>query len=125
VTDWAAYPNFSRSEFECRCGRCGLASMDDQFMFKLQNLRTRLGFPFPITSGYRCPNYNTSRGFTQTHASGKAADIGVRGDRAWALLNELDGQFSGIGINQKGDKRFIHLDTLTPEEAPRPTIWSY
>ncbi len=124
MTDWPAYPNFSRAEFECRCG-CGRANMDDHFMFKLQNLRTRLGFPLPVTSGYRCEAYNIARGFTQTHASGKAADLGVRGERAWELLNELDGQFSGVGINQKGDKRFIHLDTLAPQEAPRPNIWGY
>jgi len=124
MTDWAAYPNFSRAEFECRCG-CGRADMDDHFMFRLQHLRTNLDFPFPITSGYRCEEYNTARGFTQTHASGKAADIGVQGEKAWALLNALDGKFTGIGINQKGSKRFIHLDTLFGSGIPRPTIWDY
>ena len=122
MTDWAAYPNFSRAEFECPCG-CGRADMDDQFMFKIQNVRTRLGFPMPVNSGFRCEAYNTARGFTQTHASGKAGDFGVRGERAWALLNGLDGQFSGIGVNQKGSKRFIHLDTLSERDAPRPTVW--
>jgi hypothetical protein len=28
---------------------------------------------------------------------------------------------TGIGIS----KNFIHMDALTPEEAPRPTVWRY
>lgn len=34
--------------------------------------------------------------------------------------------FTGIGIKQHGDNRFIHLDDLRePDHAPRPTIWTY
>jgi hypothetical protein len=35
----------------------------------------------------------------------------------------FDHGFTGIGINQKGGGRFIHVDDLA--DAPRPTIWSY
>jgi hypothetical protein len=31
--------------------------------------------------------------------------------------------FTGIGIQQKGGARFIHLDDLTG--VGRPTVWSY
>jgi hypothetical protein len=34
--------------------------------------------------------------------------------------------FSGIGVSQKGDSRFIHLDDLEDSnERPRPWVWSY
>ena len=34
--------------------------------------------------------------------------------------------FTGVGINQKGSSRFIHLDQLHEKDGyPRPTIWSY
>jgi zinc D-Ala-D-Ala carboxypeptidase len=33
---------------------------------------------------------------------------------------------TGVGVNQKGGARFIHLDDLEPTgHFPRPTIWSY
>jgi len=118
MTDWTAYPNFTEAEFTCRCG-CGRADMDDHFMFALQNLRDRLGFPFPINSGYRCEDYNSRMGYTQTHATGKAADIGVSRDKARMLVDEA-GSFNGIGVKQKGGGRFIHLDTLD-----RVAMWSY
>jgi zinc D-Ala-D-Ala carboxypeptidase len=31
--------------------------------------------------------------------------------------------FTGIGVQQKGSGRFIHLDTM--EGGTRPTVWSY
>jgi len=34
--------------------------------------------------------------------------------------------FTGIGINQKGTGRFLHLDLLPNLLLhPRPTVWSY
>ena len=34
---------------------------------------------------------------------------------------------SGVGMSQRGEhsKRFVHLDILSPEEGPRPTVWTY
>jgi len=34
---------------------------------------------------------------------------------------------SGVGISQRGlhAKRFIHVDTLSDDKHPRPTMWSY
>jgi hypothetical protein len=31
--------------------------------------------------------------------------------------------FTGIGVQQKGSRRFIHLDVL--QNPPRPNVWSY
>lgn len=35
-------------------------------------------------------------------------------------------KFTGIGIQQKGGDRYIHLDNLPNAPGqPRPTVWSY
>ena len=58
------------------------------------------------------------------HASGQAADVACNGQEAYKLLKlALELGFTGIGVNQKGGGRFIHLDTLT--QPPRPNVWSY
>jgi hypothetical protein len=33
--------------------------------------------------------------------------------------------FTGIGVQQKGEGRFIHLDDVPGTLLPRPAIWSY
>ena len=33
--------------------------------------------------------------------------------------------FTGIGVQQKGGSRFIHLDDVPADVLPRPAIWSY
>lgn len=80
-----------------------------------------------MTSGYRCPEYNKKRGFTQTHATGQAADIACDREHAFLIMKlALALGFTGIGVQQKGTNRILHLDDL--DEAlgrPRPTVWSY
>jgi len=118
---------FTYSEFDQK----GLASsgeehMDRNFLNSLDALRHKCGFPFIITSGYRSPEYNdrvSGTGLTGPHTTGRAADILVSGENTYTLLDhafEMD-CFNGIGINQKGDARFIHLDSI--EGSKR--IWSY
>lgn len=101
--------------------------MDYLFLRGLDDLRGKCGFPFIITSGYRTPEYNSkisTTGRTGPHTTGKAADIATRGNDARIVLaNALEmGCFTGIGLNQKGDGRFIHLDTI---ERNEPLIWTY
>ena len=61
------------------------------------------------------------------HASGHAIDIAVTGNQAHRLLEAaLSMGMTGIGVNQKGPNRFIHLDDLEwDENRPRPWVWSY
>lgn len=121
MIDWSKYPNFTRSEFECRCG-CGLADMDPDFMERLQQLRSRVAFPFTVTSGYRCPAYNASIGGAVPHPTGKAVDFATNGPQRFELMAEAAKfGFTGVGLA----KTFIHLDTLGADEAPRPTSWTY
>lgn len=123
------WQHFRAEEFACKCG-CGLNLIDHQFVTELDDLRHSLGFALPITSGYRCPRHNakvSSTGLTGPHTTGRAADIAVSHGRAYEVLQAaLMLKFTGIGINQKGASRFIHLDNLPNAPGqPRATIWSY
>ena len=129
--DWTLFANFSRSEFECKCS-CGKCEMDESFVKRLQHLRKQCGFPFVISSGYRCPNHNarvSSTGSVGPHTTGHAVDIVCSGENAVKLTSgaRLYGM-TGIGVKQHGPhgKRFIHLDDLqNAVNQPRPWIWSY
>lgn len=121
-------PHFSKAELACRCG-CGMLPAQD-FMEKVEKLRVRLGFPLPVTSAARCPEHNarvSGTGRTGPHTTGRAIDVAVRGSRALEVVRmALGSDFTGIGINQKGGARFIHLDDLPNKDGqPRPWIWSY
>jgi zinc D-Ala-D-Ala carboxypeptidase len=121
-------PHFHVRELACRCGCGGLPKQD--FMDKVEKLRDRLGFQMPVTSGYRCPEYNnriSGTGRTGPHTTGRAIDIGVSHSRALEMIRmALSMGFTGIGVKQHGAGRFIHLDDLPDAEGqPRPTCWSY
>jgi len=131
---WDMIRHFKPAEFACRCGECGSTGdeMDMNFIFALDDLRERLGFPLVVTSGYRCPAYNNriaSTGHDGPHTTGRAVDFGISGENAFRVVTQasLGGWMRGIGINQKGpyEKRFIHLDDLEGPDHPRPRIWSY
>lgn len=124
MIDWDAYQNFKADEFNC--SHCGKNEMKADFMLKLQTLRSVYGKPMRVTSGYRCPEHPIEAKKAQpgAHASGCAVDIGVEGAEAHQLLKlAFAAGFTGVGVQQKGAGRFIHLDTLTG--ATRPRVWSY
>ena len=56
-----------------------------------------------------------------------AVDILCRGSEAYKIITHAQEYgFTGIGVNQKGNSRFIHFDIADhTEEKPRPTVWSY
>ena len=133
------YPYFSMKEMVCK--HSNFLGYDERFMDSLVALREKCGFGFPVTSYYRhgdptdlenCHPIERKKieatGKCGSHGSGKAIDIGVDRERAFILLKTaIDmGVFTGIGVNQKGSSRFIHLDTcLASDGFARPTIWSY
>jgi len=119
-------PHFSDEELRCKCG-CGRQEMQPDFMEKIEQLRVAVGFSLPVTSAYRCPEYNarvSSTGLAGPHTTGRAIDFGVDRERAFRLLETALrlGGFTGVGVQQKGAARFVHLDDLA---QGRPTIWSY
>lgn len=102
-------------------------------MLKVCDIRRIAGFPFPVSSAYRCPYYNnkiSTTGLDGPHPIGRAIDIVVYGYKAFVLMGLAiaHGGFTGIGLKQTGPykDRFIHLDDLTePLYKPRPWIWTY
>lgn len=123
-------PHFTREELACP--HCGQMLIPIEFIEKLEKLRVKLGFPLPISSGYRCSEYNQQlTGPDGTGPNGphtiRAVDVGVQGEQAYKLVAvALLAGFTGIGVKQKGDRRCIHLDDLPDApNSPRPRIWSY
>lgn len=119
---------FHPLEFDCK--HCGANKMDAAFLAELDELRHRCGFPLIVTSGYRCPDHNervSKSGRTGPHTTGRAADFAVSHDKAYKLIKVAQEMgFTGIGVQQKGSGRFIHVDNLPNAPGqPRPTVWSY
>lgn len=119
--NWADYPNFTEAEFRCR--HCGKQEMKPEFMQCVQALRNMYKRPMPITSGYRCPDHPIEKAKAEPgiHTTGMACDIGVQGSDAYELLYlAMNLNFKGIGVQQKGGGRFIHLDL-----RQQRSLWSY
>jgi uncharacterized protein YcbK (DUF882 family) len=126
-----AWPNFHPEEFVSKGN--GQLLVVPTFMDKLQKLRTETGRAMKINSGYRDPLYNNliaSTGMDGPHTTGRAVDIGAKGEEAYAFATVGAALgFTGCGVKQKGSHsgRFIHLDDLLNSETkgPRPWMWSY
>jgi len=116
---------FSQKELQCKCG-CGECEMDESFMDRLDELRTLFGHPIYLNSAYRCKEHNKNEGGVpdSPHTKGIGVDIAISGMSAWSLLlyvTEIG--FTGIGIKQHGDGRFIHVDDKP--DGTRPWVWTY
>lgn len=123
--DWGKYPNFKADEF--KCSHCGAEGIKEPLVAKLQAMRTEYGKPMRITSGYRCPKHPAEilKSTPGAHSMGLAADIGVEGAEAHRILTlACKHGFTGIGVQQKGTGRFIHVD-IRNGELPTPAVWSY
>lgn len=123
MSDWKS---FTDEELNCHC--CGEENTSLEFrelMDEIQEMRDELGFPFPVTSAYRCKDHPIEAKKDKFGAHNIAAiDINVYGEKAVRLIElALQKGFTGIGVNQTGPykQRFIHLDM---RDGPR-TIWSY
>lgn len=126
------WPSFAFKEIACR--ETGDCVIDEELMDALQKIRNSVG-PLVVTSAYRDPKHSieaakiAKTGLGGAHTLGKAVDIQCRGAKAVEILGlALEQGFTGIGVSQKGDGRFLHLDTIKAEDdfhVPRPHIWSY
>lgn len=115
---------FTDDELLCPCGNCE-GEMKAAFMVRLIDLRNALGFPLPVSSGFRCVQHNADIGGVKRsfHLLGRAVDIEVKHDQAYQVIAKAKQfGFRGVGVSQKGNKRFIHLDNRTQAEV---TLFSY
>lgn len=118
-----SWKDFSARELQCSC--CGKLNPNREFivlMNMVQDLRDRVGFPMAVTSAYRCKNHPIeAKKASPGQHSIAAIDLGVSREKAYIVLREaMKMGFTGIGVNQKGGGRFIHLDI-----RENPTVWSY
>ena len=119
---------FSYDEMKCKCG-CDQAPMDQNFMHMLDSIREHYGKPIIISSGYRCPAHpiEAKKAKPGSHTTGKAADLAVSGGDAMQIMGlALLSDIRRVGVQQKGEGRFIHLDICDEEDGfPTPALWSY
>ena len=113
--------HFEMKEFACPC--CGKVRMDGEFLKTLDMLREICGFPFRITSGYRCEKHNKEIGGVKdsAHVKGLAVDIAVGSS---SQRYEIVENGIGLGIGRYGlAKSFVHID-IDPSK-PQNVIWTY
>ena len=119
---------FRSKELACKCG-CNTIEFDLGFLATLNAIREECGFPFAISSAYRCPLHpiEARKEALGAHAYGKAVDVLCSGEKALEVIrvSQANG-INRIGIKQTGGGRFIHLDVCTEEDGfPSPALWSY
>ena len=110
---------FKLTDFDCQ--ETGENEMDEQFIYRLDDLREACQFPFIITSGFRSNEHSLEKVKPKPgqHCKGIAADIRVNnGVQRYVIINHaLRLGFNGVGVA----KSFVHVDVRTTE----PVIWSY
>ena len=120
---WNEYPNFSKSEFDCR--HTGQNEMKHEFMVVLQAIRNEYAKPMTPTSGFRHWTHPTEarKGHTTgEHTRGTCVDIACASSAERFQLVRLALKH---GINRIGiAKNFIHLGLGGPG-LPADVIWDY
>lgn len=102
--------NFSRWEFECKCG-CGFDTVDAELLHILEDIRGEYG-AVSISSACRCRDHNLAVGGAPTshHKRGRAADFTTEEGSPREVAEYLDRRFPeryGIGSYST----FTHFDT--------------
>lgn len=96
----------------------------------LERIRTTLGAPITVTSGYRCRAVNQAVGgvTSSDHTQGHAADIVAPGyGTAYQIAKTLAPLVSVLGIGQlilegvKG-KQWVHVSTRVPDKPANRVI---
>lgn len=134
AADWRTgdWPHFTHAELACR--HTGVCCVTPALMSRLTELRTMLGQPMPINSGYRSPDHPIeARKIAQgrkpgVHTLGMAVDVAANGELAHMLIRlGANLGFPRIGISQRpGPARYVHLDIAELADGfPAPRVWSY
>ena len=112
-TDWKEIKHFKRSEFKCKCGKCGgfPVEPDLKLLEVMEKIRNHFNAPVIINSGVRCSTHNKNVGGAtkSQHLKGTAADIKVNGvepKKVAEYAETLMPNHGGIGIYGT----FTHVD---------------
>lgn len=118
--NWDTVKNFKESEFADNTGKCWI---DEKLVYKIDQARDMVDFPFIITSACRNQSQNTNAGGkpNSSHLSGHAVDIYC--DKSWYRY-EIFKALMDVGINRIGiSSNFMHAD-IDPTK-PKNVIWTY
>lgn len=108
--------HFHRDEFACRGTACcgGSAPIADEIIPRLEMLRTAIGAPLIINSGFRCRRYNATvpgSSTTSKHCLGLAVDAFCpRGIAPAEMALVAQSLHAFPGIIWYPDRGFVHLD---------------
>ena len=107
------YPNFKKSEFKCKCGKCGgyPVKVDENLLILLQKIRGHFGKALIVNSGIRCKAHNKAVGGAgaSQHLYGTAADFkvaGVKPSEVYSYAHKINPS-GGVGSYST----FTHVDT--------------
>ena len=96
---WGDIRYFKRSEFACKCGRCGgfPAEPREEMVRIADKIRGHFGAPAHVVSGLRCPDHNRAVGgkANSQHMYGEACDIRVDGV-GWSELLAYTKSLPGV-----------------------------
>lgn len=114
---------FKEDEFNRCSPSCSLQDMKQTTISKLDTAREVAGIPFVLTSAYRSPEHDRSKGRSGTgaHTVGRAIDIRCNSSRnRFLVVNALlKAGFKRIGVG----KTFVHADDS--ETHDQEVIWLY
>lgn len=106
--------NFKISKFACRC--CGKLKLSTALLYLAQMLRTIVGLPLLVNSGYRCEKHNKAVGGADDsrHLHGDAVDLHLLAkDKTpeklrllWHWADKVNPN-GGVGLYDWG----VHIDT--------------
>lgn len=119
--------NFGLEEFRCNCGECNgypPEGMSEVLLTKLDELRDLVGYPIYVTSGYRCPVWNSKNSGVENsqHVMGTAADIYCNYVSAEDLA-EFAAQVGFDGIGLYIEDGFVHVDVRDNGDNPNYYRW--
>ena len=113
--------NFVYDEFKCPC--CGKNETSEKLISLLDYVRSIIGMPMEVNSGWRCKKHNKKIGGNpeSEHSTGEGADIKCESSKMRYLLikTALSIGFNRIGVGNG----FIHLG-ISPDR-PNEVIWIY
>lgn len=100
---------FKPVEFTACVPSCSILQMDENFLHRLDRARKLSGVPFILTSAYRSPEWDISKGRSGTgyHTKGRAVDVACDDSHSRACIVRgclLAGLSCGISDT------FIHID---------------
>ena len=110
---WKDIKYFKKSEFACKCGKCGgfPSEPKEKLIRVADEVRKNLGGAATVSSGVRCKTHNANVGGVSNsrHLSGKAMDFCVAGKTANQVLAEVK-KHSEIRYAYAIDNRYVHMD---------------